>query len=223
MSALSREDLADYSHEMRGALAVIAGYAELLRRPLDAAARDAALDGLDRAVRRVDGLLSDALAGRPLATPSPSAFVPLSLALIAEQVAEDHRATTGRTIDVTLSATPEVLGDEGTIASLLGNLIDNAAKYSLSRSPVEVRIAQDEGPSGRVAVIEVADRGPGIPGDEVDRILEPSVRLDRDANLPGTGLGLGIVRAVVAAHGGTLSLNAREGGGTVVRMEFPQV
>ena len=219
---IPHKDLATYSHEMRGALTVIAGYAELLRRPLNNAEREEALEGIGRAIRRADGLCSDALAGRTLAAPSADTFVPLSLSLLAEQVAADQRASTGRTIEVTISGSPRVLGDADAIASVLRNLIDNAAKYSLTRSPIEVRIAEEDSSSGRVALLEVADRGPGIPEDEVARVIEPFTRLDRDADLPGTGLGLGIVNNVMAAHGGTLAILPREGGGTVVRLEFPQ-
>ena len=115
-----------------------------------------------------------------------------------------------------------VLGDEEALARALGNLIDNAAKYSLSRSPIEVRVAEEDTDSRPLVVVEVADRGPGIPEEERDRVLEPFVRLERDADRPGTGLGLGIVRNVTAAHDGVMSIAERDGGGTVVRLEFPR-
>lgn len=219
---LPHADLAAYAHELRGALTVIAGYAELLRRPLDELARTSALDGIDRAIRRADALCSDALAGRTLSASSVEKHAPLSLTLLAEQVAADQRTSTGRTIDVTTQGAPGILGDADAIACVLSNLIDNAAKYSLSWASIEVRAAEEEGPSGRIAVLEVADRGPGIPEAEIGRVVEPFARLERDADLPGTGLGLGIVQSAIAAHHGTLAILPREGGGTVIRLEFPQ-
>jgi len=86
-----------------------------------------------------------------------------------------------------------------------------------------VRVAVQEGASGALVTVEVADRGPGIPEDELDRVVEPFARLERDADRPGTGLGLSIARNVIDAHGGRLIIAARDGGGTVVRIELPRV
>jgi len=217
---LSHDDLALYAHELRGALTVIAGYAELLRRPLPSTERESALDGIDRAIVRADALCADALAGRSPDAPR-HAFAPLSLRTLAEQVADDQRSATGRTIEVTAEQTAPVLGDAGALARVLGNLIDNAAKYSPSRTPIELRVAEEDGADGPVAYIEVADRGPGISAEELERVVEPFVRLERDADVAGTGLGLGIAHNVIAAHDGRLRVSEREGGGTVVRLELP--
>lgn len=222
MNDFSSEDAAAYAHEMRGALTVIAGYAELLRRPLDDQAREAALDGIARAIRRADGLCADALAGRALSTRPPTTFELVSLGLLAEQVARDLRYATRRAIKVSVSGSPEVLGDPDALTCAVRNVIDNAAKYSLTDSSIEVRVARQSSDTGEIAVLEVADRGSGIPEKDVSRVLQPFTRLDRDADLPGTGLGLGIAQNVVEAHGGTLSILPRAGGGTVVRLAFPQ-
>jgi len=217
---LSHEDLATYAHELRGALTVIAGYSELLRRRLSATDRDAALDGIERAIRRADALCADALAGRP-AGKAALEHSPLSLGLLAEQVVADQRSATGRTIDVTVEGMAQVLGDADALARVLGNLIDNAAKYSLSAAPIEVRVGEEQGAAGAMCVVEVADRGPGIPQEESQRVLEPFARLERDAARSGIGLGLSIASDVVSAHGGRLTIMARDGGGTVARLELP--
>jgi signal transduction histidine kinase len=217
---LAHEDLASYAHELRGALTVIAGYTELLRRPLPAADREAALDGIERAIRRADALCTDALAGRSPASAS-RAFAPLSLSTLAEQVAADQRSATGRSIEVHAERTAPVLGDAAALSRVLGNVIDNAAKYSPSRAPIEVRVAEEESSAGVVVFVEVADRGPGISEDELERVIEPFARLERDADIPGSGLGMGIAHNVVAAHNGRLRVSARDGGGTVVRLELP--
>ncbi len=142
-SPLPHEDLAAYAHELRGALTIIAGYTELLRRPLSAAERESALDGIERAIRRADTLCSDALAGRAPAS-AARAPGPISLAVLAEQVVADLRSATGRTIELTAEGSAMVLGDEDALARVLGNLIDNAAKYSLRNAPIEVRVAEED-------------------------------------------------------------------------------
>jgi len=218
---LTHEDLAAYVHELRGALTIIAGYSELLRRPLDATSSGAALDGIERAMRRADSLCADALAGRTPSSAYGEAFAPLSLSALAEQVAADQRTATGRTVEVTTQGAAQVLGDPDALARVLGNLIDNAAKYSLSNAPIGVRVAEEEGELGPIATAEVADRGPGIPEEDRQRMLRPFARLERDADSPGTGLGLGIAHNVITAHGGCLSIAARDGGGTIVRLELP--
>jgi two-component system sensor histidine kinase MprB len=218
---LSHDDLATYAHELRGALTVIAGYTELLRRRLPAAERESALDGIERAIMRADALCADALAGRSPASASQS-FSPLSLSTLAEQVATDQRSATGRTITLTAERTAPVLGDATALARVLANVIDNAAKYSPSRAPIDLLVAEDTGATGSVVFIEVADRGPGISEEDLEKVVEPFVRLKRDAALPGTGLGMGIAHDVIAAHNGRISVLAREGGGTVVRLELPR-
>jgi len=100
---------------------------------------------------------------------------------------------------------------------VLTNLIDNALKYSLAKHPVEVSIGID----GRSAVIEVGDSGPGIPEDCTEAIFEPFERLGLDESVPGTGLGLSVVRSVTESHGGTIIALPRDGGGTLMRMTLP--
>jgi len=110
-----------------------------------------------------------------------------------------------------------VLGDGHALARVLTNLIDNALKYSLEKQPVEVTIAVE----GSSAVIEVADHGPGIPEEYAETVFEPFERLGRDASVPGTGLGLSVVRGVTESHGGTIVALPRDGGGTIMRMTLP--
>ena len=73
---------------------------------------------------------------------------------------------------------------------------------------------------GTTALLEVSDRGPGIPAEDRERIFEPFERLRIDDEIPGTGLGLAIVRDVVQAHGGTVAIVDRPGGGTTMRAEL---
>ena len=98
----------------------------------------------------------------------------------------------------------------------LGNLLDNAILYG---KRVDVTLQ----PEGDRAVIELRDHGPGIPAAAMSSVFEPRVRLSHGQreNLSGTGLGLGIARAIIEAHGGRLSLSNHPKGGLVVRIELP--
>jgi signal transduction histidine kinase len=100
---------------------------------------------------------------------------------------------------------------------VLGNLIDNALKYA---GAAEVGMART--PAGTLC-IEVADRGPGIPDDELGRVLEPFYRLEnsRNRDTGGTGLGLAIAAQLMLSIGGRLSLANRSGGGLIARIELP--
>jgi len=95
------------------------------------------------------------------------------------------------------------------------NLVDNALRHA--GEPVEIASRDEDG----ATVIEVADRGPGVPASEAERLKQPFTRLDASRGGPGgSGLGLAIVDRVARAHGGTLDLLPREGGGLVARIRL---
>ena len=101
------------------------------------------------------------------------------------------------------------------ISRAVSNLVDNAIRYA----PGPIEIQARESP-GRV-VIEVLDHGPGVPASEAERLKRPFTRLDESrGGLGGAGLGLAIVDRIARAHGGSLELAAREGGGLVARLEL---
>jgi two-component system osmolarity sensor histidine kinase EnvZ len=96
------------------------------------------------------------------------------------------------------------------------NLIDNALRYG--EGEVRVTVRAEDG----AAVLEVADRGPGIPATEAERLKQPFTRLEvARSDKGGAGLGLAIVERVVRAHRGSFELLAREGGGLLARIRLP--
>jgi len=103
------------------------------------------------------------------------------------------------------------------LEQLFANLLENAAKYTPGGTPIEISA---QALPRRVAV-EVADRGPGIPAGEEAKLFDKFYRLRREAAQSGVGLGLAICKAIVAAHGGTISAANRAGGGAVFRFELP--
>jgi two-component system osmolarity sensor histidine kinase EnvZ len=129
------------------------------------------------------------------------------LLALAEEVAEHYRRL-GK--DVSVEGEGAQLPFARTaVRRALSNLIDNALRYG--KEPIEVRVSKN--------VIEVSDRGPGIPASEVERLKRPFTRLQSARSGPaGAGLGLAIVERVARAHGGSLELAAREGGGLVARL-----
>ena len=220
--AVLRRDLAVFAHELRGALTVIGGYSDMLRRPLHDAERLAALDGIRRAVNRADSLCTEALTAGAAGESTAGSAEPVELWALAEHVAAEQRAATSRTISVEAPEELAVAGSEPALARVLANLVTNAVKYSTSDQPVLVRVSRTTSSDlGETAVIEVSDRGPGIPAEQRARLLEPFERLERDAGVPGAGLGLSIVNDVVATHGGRVEIRTRNGGGTTVRIELP--
>jgi two-component system osmolarity sensor histidine kinase EnvZ len=98
---------------------------------------------------------------------------------------------------------------------MVANLVTNALRHAGPQ--VEVVTSMEMGR----AVVEVLDRGPGIPADRAEQMLRPFTRLDTARSGPGTGLGLAIVDRIARLHGGEVKLLAREGGGLRARVELP--
>ena len=116
-----------------------------------------------------------------------------------------------------------VLGDEVRLRQVIGNLMSNALNHTPDGTPIQVRVLA--GPRRPVpsAVVEVTDHGPGLRPDEADRVFERFYRADqaRTRRAGGSGLGLAIVAALVAAHGGTVTLDTTPGQGATFRVTLP--
>jgi len=110
---------------------------------------------------------------------------------------------------------PLVLMDFVTITQVLVNLLDNALKYSAAPIDVSAHIA-----NGHLEV-SVADRGPGIPQEDLPRIFDKFYRVQHPGSVTGTGLGLSICKGLIEAHGGFIGAENRTGGGTVVTFGLP--
>ena len=103
------------------------------------------------------------------------------------------------------------------IERVLCNLLENSAKYSPSQTQIELRAVQ----VGGVVEVAVLDRGSGFPGHRRDELFDMFVRGHSESGKPGTGLGLAICKAIVEAHGGTISADNRPEGGALVRFTLP--
>lgn len=112
---------------------------------------------------------------------------------------------------------PFVSVDFGLIVQVLVNILDNALKYSPPSSSVEISGRQ----TAQQVEIEVADRGVGIPPEDLLRVFDKFYRVQRPDNVAGTGLGLAICKGVVEAHGGFITAENRPGGGTIIKLTLP--
>ena len=124
-----------------------------------------------------------------------------------------HYSRLGKNVVVTMNDETRTPFARLAVRRAIGNLIDNALRYA--GEPVEVELRNEPGK----AVIEVRDRGPGIPPGEAERLKRPFTRLNTARSGPaGSGLGLAIVERVARAHGGRLELLPRDGGGLIARL-----
>ncbi len=217
-----RRFVADASHELRTPIAAISAYAELFGR--GASEQKADLERLMGGIRtetsRMEQLVADLLIlarldeGRPMERRSVDL-----VALCAEAV---HTASTvGPDWPVTFHASRpiEVEGDATSLRQVIDNLLGNVRAHTPAGT--EVRVAVE--PEGDGAVITVTDNGPGMEPDEAAHIFERFYRSDpsRSRSNGGAGLGLSIVSAIVANHGGTVSAEGRVGAGTTFTVHLP--
>ena len=127
-----------------------------------------------------------------------------------------HYARLGRKVALHDSPLPQLAFAPVGMRRAVSNLVDNALRYA--GEPVEIHSSHADGK----VVVEVRDRGPGIPPSETERMKRPFTRMDAARTRPGgSGLGLAIVERVARAHGGTLDLLPREGGGLAARLTLP--
>ncbi|MFE9454334.1 ATP-binding protein [Streptomyces sp. NPDC006739] len=218
--AQSEEDqrrlVQDAGHELRTPLTSLRTNISLLRRidELPPATREELVADLGQEARELTDLVNelvDLAAGQSDTEPPQR----VDLADIAEEVVGLARRRTGRDIVLRTSGNTATEGRPGMLQRAVSNLVENAAKFDRGgRGPIEVNVT---GParSGTVRV-EVLDRGPGIADGDLIRIFDRFYRAADARSLPGSGLGLSIVREVAMAHGGAPFAFRREGGGAVI-------
>ncbi|MFF5175629.1 ATP-binding protein [Micromonospora sp. NPDC000089] len=215
-----RELIEDAAHELRTPMASLRTNVELLIHAgerLSGQDRTALLRDLDRQSVELSELVGDVVALARSAGVDETA-APLDLAEVASGAVARARARTPYA-RIALSARPvSVLGRAGALERALVNLLDNAVKFGPDDQLVEVGVSVD--PDG-YAVVTVADRAPGVPPEERERIFGRFHRLDASRSVPGSGLGLAIVAQTAAGHGGTATVRPRGGGGNVFTLRLP--
>jgi two-component system OmpR family sensor kinase len=216
-----RRFVADASHELRTPLAAVRAYAELFTRGADRRPEDLAraMGGISRESERMSLLVDDLLLLARLDEGRPLERRPVALEQVVSEAVE-----TARTVDperpIDLDADrATVLGDRDRLRQIVDNLLGNVRAHTPARTPVAVRVGRRNGR----AFVEVADRGPGMRAEDVERVFERFYRADqsRSRTSGGVGLGLAIVSAVAEAHGGTASASSAPGEGATFRITLP--
>jgi len=218
------------SHELKTPITTIRGQAQIaLRRlsrqqdvPPELATTSTALEKIDEQTHRLNNLVDDLLdlssirAGR-----IGLQLKQCDLVEICQDVIEEQRLLSGRTIDLQTSS-PAVAfqGDCNRLSQVVVNLVSNAIKYSPQESPVQVQVVERDS----VAVMEVHDAGKGIPKEQQAYIFEPFYRApDAEASSKrGMGLGLAISKDIVERHGGRIWCESKRGQGTTFFVELPR-
>jgi two-component system OmpR family sensor kinase len=217
-----KQFVADASHELRTPVTTIRGYGELYRLGglEDQAQLDEAMRRTEQEAIRMGGLVDDLLHLARLDQGRPIEHEPVDIAFLARDAARDAQAVDpDRALDVDPDGAHRGRGDESRLRQVLANLVTNALVHTEPGTPITVRARR----VGDDAVVEVIDRGAGMPPDVAARAFERFYRADpsRSRHRGGTGLGLAIVEATVAAHGGTVALDTAPGRGTTVRVVLP--
>ncbi len=204
----------DASHELRTPLTAVRTNIDFLGRATTLGAEERAqliaetrleLDELTNLVSEMVELATDVR--------SDETVEPVALGEVANDVAARFRRRTGKEIVVEVDEAGVVTGRHAMIDRAVSNLVDNALKFSPDGETVTVSV--------HGGVLEVADRGPGVDPEDRGRVFDRFYRATSARTLPGSGLGLSIVSQIAALHGGTVTLESRDGGGTVARLSLP--
>jgi signal transduction histidine kinase len=222
-----KQFVAVVSHELRSPLSTILGFSQLLleSRASLTETQQKMLRIIENGAHRMLGIVSDLLVLEEVDRDG-ARFEnrPVDLARLVQEAVEGMLPTAqdGSVTVTAESRGPAVVdGDEQRLRQVLDNLVGNAVKYTPAGGTVVVAVTGDD-PEG--ATLTVRDTGIGIPEDERHRLFERFFRTStaRSAGVPGTGLGLAVVRTIVERHGGTITADAGpEGVGTVFTLRLP--
>jgi signal transduction histidine kinase len=215
------------THELRTPLTSMIGYLEILQGGEAGELNDEQqhfLGIVDRNCHRLAGLIDDILFLSRLDSDRfhlERTSVDLG-ELVAERVESIKPAAEKKQVEVSLEmsgGSSQLCADGSRLAQVVDNLLSNAVKFTPEGGDVFVTLAT----SDETAQLEVRDTGVGIPEDEVKRLFERFFRASTAQNIQGTGLGLSITKAIVEAHGGTISVRSTVGAGTTLTVDLPLV
>ena len=202
--------LAGVSHDLRTPLSRLRLALEMSRDDLPAAS----VEGMELDIEDMDRVIDQFLEfARDGATEAPDPDVDLNALVraLAERYERRGEPVTANTSDL-----PPLPLRTTAVQRMVTNLVENARRHA--SGPVEIRTHRE----GDNAILSVLDRGPGIPEEHLDRVMQPFMRLeDARSDTIGAGLGLAIVDRIARMHGGQARLLPREGGGLEARVELP--
>jgi two-component system OmpR family sensor kinase len=217
-----RQFVADASHELRTPIAAVSAYAELFERGAAQHSDDLprVVSGIRTETARMDRLVTDLLTLARLDEGVPMQKAPVELVSLASEAVRTATAVGPEWPVRFWAARPvEVIGDQDRLRQVIDNLLANVRAHTPPGTAATVRVDQ----VGEEAEVEVRDTGPGMPAEEARHVFERFYRADpaRARTSGGSGLGLSIVAAIVAAHSGTVSATSAPGLGMTVTVRIP--
>lgn len=216
--------VANVSHELKTPVGAISVLAEILEGEIEDETAKNLVRRMVLESHRMASTIDDLLELSRIQLGGEMAFSPVNLNDVVGEAIERSRPLALKN-KVTVQLVPcasdsTISGDRFQIMSAVGNLVDNAIKYSEEGGDVTVSVTDHD----ELVVIDIVDRGIGIPVASLDRIFERFYRVDRarSRDTGGTGLGLSIVRHVVTNHGGEVNVRSREGEGSTFSLTLPR-
>jgi two-component system phosphate regulon sensor histidine kinase PhoR len=223
---IRREFVSNVSHELKTPLTAIQAYAEtLLDGALDEPEhRTKFVERIGEQAGRLHALIQDLLRLAQIESGENVFDVrAVEVSPVVRECIDEHLAVaeskSQRLVTLAPAADVNVMADEEGLHTILGNLIDNAVKYTQDGGTISVRWRIDDG----MARIDVQDNGPGIPPEHQSRIFERFYRVDRarSRDVGGTGLGLSIVKHLVQEFDGSIGISSEPGSGTTFTVRLP--
>lgn len=218
-----RRFLRRLDHELKNPLTAIRAGLANITEGVSAPGRQDALDSVEAQALRLSRLAADLRKLAELET-RPVERTPVDLAAMLNEafnLSQDSPDAADRRLTLTLPKAPwplpKVSGDQDLLFLAVHNLLDNAIKFSRPGDTIEMRALED----GSKVVVEIADTGPGIAEEDIPHVWEELYRGQSARGVPGSGLGLALVRAIAERHNGEVSLRSRSGQGTVFTLKLP--
>lgn len=218
--------LNDISHELRSPLARLSVALGLVRRKTGPEAQ-ASLDRIEQETNRLNELIGRLLTiARLEGGEDGLQRAPVDLEELIREIAGDAEFEAQNRnchVRVTVREDCVVMGNPGLLRSAIENVVRNATRYTAEGTDVEVELSRSQRMNGAEALIEIADSGPGVPEESLDKLFRPFYRIDdaRVRQTGGVGLGLSITERAVRLHGGFVVARNRPQGGLEVEIRLP--
>ncbi|NDJ59834.1 MAG: PAS domain S-box protein [Chloroflexi bacterium] len=228
LEQLKTEMIRVATHDIRSPLGLIKGYIEILRLELTDMLQEAQVgyvDAIEQSIKRIEQLTTDVLSLERIEMKRGQPTERINLIHVIEHAVSDHRHASRQKAQTLYTELPDdtltILGDSIDLVEAVGNLLNNAIKYTPEGGRVEVRLRQVH----NRALLEVEDTGYGIPADKQAKVFEAfyRVKTDETRRIMGTGLGLYLVKRIVERHGGRVNFKSVIGQGSRFWIELPLV
>jgi len=224
LDKMKRDFVAAFTHDLRTPLATVKGYIELVRMDGPVTARqEEDLDGMTRAANLMKSLIEDLLELSRLERLEELTRENVDLETVVQtSISAIKPFAQSKKIDLVLNETRSGLIVEGNgvlLSRAVGNLIDNAIKYTQAGGKIHIKLGQN---NNHQATIAVVDNGPGIAIKDLPRVFEKFFRARPELDdIPGTGLGLAIVKTIAEQHGGQVWVESQPNVGSTFTISLP--